>query len=221
MHDENSFPPLRDLPPGRLGAVKRDLLAEITGDAQPRRRAGLSFTRGRIALVGLATALALGSALALVLTLQAPRPSASSQSGPRTPPLYEPFTVKTTSGAQGVTSINLTVESPDSGASLQIQVLRSDASLPLQAMQQNPANQQVVYQEQVPMTDIPSPASGAAGTVARATWSGVLSPNDWTGGCQNSLYRIVAKIADPTGTYSSFSAPAHTLGGQWFNCSSG
>lgn len=107
-------------------------------------------------------------------------------------------------GAHGLRSINVTVESPSSGASLQIQVLGSD--------------QQVVYRQRVPMTDIASPASGAPGTVALASWSGVLSPTNWTGGCQNSLYRVVADIADPNGTHASFSAPAHTFKGQWFHC---
>ena len=122
--------------------------------------------------------------------------------------------VKPAVGAHAVSSINVTVESPSSGASLQIQVLRSNASGAVQAMQQSSADQQVVYQQQVPMTDIASPASGARGTVALASWSGVLAPTNWAGGCQNSLYRIVAEIAD----HASFSAPAHTFKGQWFRC---
>lgn len=169
-------------------------------------------TRRRLALA----ALAAGGAVALVVTLLASRPSQ-----PVTPPRYQPLTVDTTSGAQGVTSIHVTVESPDSGSSLQIQVLRSIAASPADAIQESPADQQVVFQEQVPMTDVASPVSGPPGPVARATWSGVLTPNQWTGGCQNSLYRIVANVADPSGTYSSFSNPAHIFKGKFFNCSSG
>ena len=166
-------------------------------------------------------ALAVGGVTALAVTLLASRPSGSSQPRSATPPRYPGLTVNTTSGAQGVTSIHVIVESPDSGSSLQIQVLRSNAAGPAEAVQESPADQQVVFQEQVPMTDVASPVSGPPGTVALATWSGVLTPNQWTGGCLNSLYRIVANVADPNGTYSSFSNPALIFKGEFFNCSSG
>jgi hypothetical protein len=136
-----------------------------------------------------------------VVALQSSPPRASSHL-PGTGP-YEPLVVKPVTGARGVTSVNVTVESRSRGASLQIQVLRSDAP---------GAGGASVYQQQVPMTDVASPTGGPPGAVARASWSGVLSPTTWTGGCQNSLYRIVAQITDPSGT-------AHTFKGQWFRCS--
>lgn len=223
MHDETSIPPLRNLPPGRLDAVKQHLMAEIAADARPRRRPTFSIAARRLTVVSVGAMLAVAGAAALVLMTQSqvPRSTTSSHSHSGVPPAYQPLTVNLSPGAQGVSSVNVAVDSPVSGASLQVQVLRSNASLPEQAMQESPANQQVVYQEQVPMTDVASPASGAPGTVALATWSGVLSPADWIGGCQNALYRVVAEIAAPSGTYSSFSAPAYTFSGQWFNCSTG
>lgn len=224
MYDETPIPPLRDLPPGRLDAVKRHLFTEITRDAHPQRRLIFARVPRRLALISVGAALALGGTAALVVaTTQAPRsqPSASSRSHPAVPPGFQPLALSFASGTQGVSTINVTVNSATANASLQIQVLRSDASQPLEAIQQSPADQQVVYQEQTPMTSIPSPASGALGTVALSTWSGVLSPTGWTGGCQNALYQVVAEIAAPSGSYSSFAAPAETYKGQWFTCSSG
>jgi hypothetical protein len=218
MTDKISFPPSLDLSPNELEIEMQQLLTAIAQLDRPRRRPTFALRPGRVALVAFGAVLA--GAAALVITMHTHPPTSSV---PRTarPPGFQPLALTFTSGGQGVSSINVTVNSPISDASLQIQVLRSDLSQPEQAMQQSPADQQVVYQEQIPMTNISSPASGPGGTVALATWSGVLATTDWTGGCQNALYRVVAEIAAPSGSYSSFSAPEDTFSGRWFNCSSG
>lgn len=222
MYDEPSIPPLRDLPPGRVDAVKRHLLTQITRDARPQRRRVFALAPRRLAVVSAGAALALAGAAVLIVTTQAPqKSSAPPRSHSSMPPGFQPLALSFTSGTQGVTSIDVTVNSPISDASLQIEVLRSDAAQPLQAELQSPADQQVVYQAQIPMSNVASSTNGAPGTVPMATWSGVLSTTDWTGGCQNALYSVVAKIAAPSGSYSSFSAPEDTFEGQWFNCSSG
>jgi hypothetical protein len=223
MTDQISFPPLHDPSPGELERRKQHLLSEIARDAHPRRRPSFALAPRRLAVVGAGAALAVAGVAALVITTQAPQsPSTvSSSSHSAMPPGFQPLALTFASGAQGVSSINVTVNSPISDASLQIQVFRSDASPPDQGETQSPADPQVVFQEQIPMTNISSPATGPGGTVALATWSGVLTTSDWTGGCQNALYQVVAEIAAPSGSYSSFSAPADTFKWRWFTCSSG
>lgn len=138
------------------------------------------------------------------------------------PPGFVPMSLNFTREGQAITSIGVTVNSPTRDATMQLQVLRSDASLPLQAMQDQ-TDRQVVFQEQVPMTNIESPATGPLGVVALSTWSGTLSPSDWDGGCQNMLYTVAAVVV-PSG--SSFANPTSVSGSQttearWFTCSSG
>jgi hypothetical protein len=53
---------------------------------------------------------------------------------------------------------------------------------------------QVVFQENVPMTDITSPISGPPGLELLSTWSGTLSPSDWTGGCGRGPYEITVQV---------------------------
>jgi hypothetical protein len=100
-------------------------------------------------------------------------------------------------------------------ATLQLQVLRTqDRVCPACSN----AEHQVVYQEQVPMTNIASPANGPAGVVALSTWSGTLSPSDWDGGCQNDFYTVAFKSA-PSG--SALLDGSQSGNAAYFRCSSG
>ena len=47
----------------------------------------------------------------------------------------------------------------------------------------------MVYQRPIPLT---APAAGQ-----QLTWSGVLAPSDWSGGCQDGLYAVVLIAVAP------------------------
>ena len=217
MDGSPSIPPLRDLPAGRVSTLKSRLLAEISHNRARRTRlfAPGARRRGAIAAVAAITA---ASVAGLVLTTQTdilPRHSSASHGARSHLPPSRPVTIDFTTGAKGVTAIDLAVNSPTSDASLQVQVLRSNATQPLQAMQESRTDQQVVYQERVSMTNLAPPADAIPGVTSLATWSGTLSPSDWTGGCQNSLYTVEISITAKDGT------PVRSGNSKWFTCSSG
>lgn len=220
MHDETSILPWHDLPQARLRTLKRHLLAEISraDTTAPKPRLNIASAPRRQAVVASCGVIAAAGVAALVVMTQAgaPRvnPSASHDHWSQMP-LIEPMALDFTMGSQGVTAINVTVNTALSDASLQIQVLRSNATQPLQALQQAPEDQQVVYSEQVSMSNVAPPASNVPGATTFSTWSGMLSPSDWTGGCQNSLYTVEASITTADGS------PAGSTEARWFNCSSG
>jgi hypothetical protein len=91
-------------------------------------------------------------------------------------------------GSGALSSIDLTVNPSMANATIEIEVLYSSAST---AADVTAANSQVVYQEQVPTT---SPGSGVNGL---STWSGTLSPSDWSGGCESGIYNILAVSVGP------------------------
>jgi hypothetical protein len=112
-----------------------------------------------------------------------------------------PIALRITRDAQRVTSIDVTVNNSSRNATVRLQVLRGSPYGP-------DSGRVVVFQKQIAMTNIAFPEAGPNGTVARATWSGTLSPSDWDGGCQRALYAVRAEGA---GT---------TMQSEWFSCSS-
>ncbi len=79
----------------------------------------------------------------------------------------------------------------------------------------------MVYKEQLPLT-VPSPGQPS-------TWSGVLSPSDWSGGCQSGTYTVdVIAVAPGTSLSQVVSETPVQLGndrnreidGANFNCQS-
>jgi hypothetical protein len=126
--------------------------------------------------------------------------------------LFAPMTLNFTYSGQAVTSIAVTVKATIADATVQLQVLRSDAARLPEA---NDASSKLVFQEQIPLTNIASPPPDAA----RSTWSGTLSPSDWDGGCQPGLYTVKTVVV-PAG--SSSDNPVHTISqAAWFRCSPG
>jgi hypothetical protein len=108
-----------------------------------------------------------------------------------------------------VTSIGMTIRASIADATLQVQVFRSDT---LQQPPPSPDNagSRLVFQEQVPMTNLAS--AEPDGTLS--TWSGTLSPSAWDGGCQNALYRIQTTVY-PAGSSTEW-GDGYTA---WFQCS--
>jgi hypothetical protein len=172
--------------------------------AETPARAAPLFTRRRMALA-LAACIAVAAPAVVFSGLFSSSHTPAQQSqGPITPrgPLgFMPITLHFTHGAQGITSIDVTVNSSVRDANMRLQVLRGHPYGP-------DSGRQVVFQEQVPMTNIGSPAVGPPGTVALSTWSGTLSPSDWDGGCQKALYAVQAQVG-------------MTALSEWFSCRSG
>jgi hypothetical protein len=176
---------------------------ETSAGAAPR------FTRRRIALALVVCVAVAAPAVVFSGLFSASHTPARQGQGPHPPrpgarpPAFTPIRLDFTRGAQGITSIGVTVNAPDRDAHLRLQVLRGNPYGP-------DSGRQVVFEGQsVPMTNIRSPAEGPHGTVALSTWSGTLSPSDWDGGCQNALYAVQAQGGGMTAL------------SPWFHCRSG
>jgi hypothetical protein len=100
----------------------------------------------------------------------------------------DPMSVTYNRSGGTLSSINLTVNPSMPDASIELQVLHSSAST---ASDVNTANSEVVYQAQVSATNTSSTAAEPS------SWSGTLSPSDWSGGCQSGLYQILAVSVGP------------------------
>ncbi len=161
---------------------------------EPPTRAAPLFTRRRIAL-----ALAACVAVAAVVFSGVFSSSHTVPRGAPRPLAFTPITLRFTRGAQGITSIHVTVNAPNRDASIRLQVLRGNPYGP-------DSGRKVVFQEQASMTNIESPAAGPPGTVALSTWSGTLSPSNWDGGCEKALYTVRA------------SNSAQITDAPWFSC---
>jgi hypothetical protein len=182
----------------------------------PTRAAPL-FTRRRMAL---ALAACIAVAVPAVVLSGALTSSHSAQQhqvtvAPRgaRPMGYEPITLDFTRSGQQITSISVTVNAPIRDATTRLQVLRTQNRV---CPACSNAEHQVVFQEQVPMTNIASPAEGPPGVVALSTWSGTLSPSNWNGGCQNAFYTVAFESA-PSGS----PIPSQSGNAAYFTCSSG
>ena len=176
------------------------------GDTRKQRRL---LTRRRTAVVLAAGIAVAAPAVAFSGVLSSSSAPQSSPPNPvlttrppavRTPLGFSPIALQLTRSGQRVTSIDVTVNAPTREATMLLQVLRGSPYGP-------DSNRTVVFQEQVPMTSIVSPANGPSGTVALSTWSGTLTPSDWDGGCQNALYTVKAV------------AGIQTTEAAWFRCS--
>jgi hypothetical protein len=113
-----------------------------------------------------------------------------------------PVTMDTNYDNGELTSIDLTLRSVHPETTLDVKVVRSDAA---QATDAGNASSQVVFDEQESPTVLDTTMQDAT----HATWSGTLTPSDWSGGCQTGLYRIEY----------SFGPEADSGSTDWFRCS--
>lgn len=184
--------------------------------SRPARR----FTQHRLGL-GLAVAACVAVAAPAVVFsgllpsahTTAPQRHGSSKLGGR-PMGFDPMTLDFMRGAEGISSINVTVNAPTADATMRLQVLRGSSDDP-------DSNRQIVFQEQVPMTNIAAPAQGPSGVVALSSWSGTLAPSDWDGGCQNMLYTVSAEVVPSGSSFASPPAGSQTVEARSFTCQSG
>jgi hypothetical protein len=122
---------------------------------------------------------------------------ANSQGIPAEPLQFSPINLNFARAAETTTSIDVTINAPTLGGTALLQVVRDPRA---DISYGNLAGGRVVFEEQVPMTDIASPDSGPPGTQALSTWSGTLSTSAWDGGCERGKYVITVKVspANPT-----------------------
>jgi hypothetical protein len=222
MTDKMTFPPLRDLPPSRHKARKQHLLSEIVRQPERRRLELPRIARLRLRYAVPAVAVICAAVGAVVFTgaLGGSTTNATGNSSGRVgsprggqPLGFMPINLDFTRSGQAITSIAVTVNSSVPDGTLQLQVLRGSPYGP-------DSGRQVVYQEQVPMTNVATPSNGPSGTVALSTWSGTLSPSDWDGGCQNASYAVAFAVV-PAGTAFENPLPStHEGWSEWFTCSS-
>lgn len=91
-------------------------------------------------------------------------------------------------GSGALSSVDVTVNPSMADATIEIEVLYSSASTGADV---TAANSQVVYQKQVSATNTASTVNGLS------TWSGTLTPSEWSGGCQSGIYNILALSVGP------------------------
>ena len=187
-------------------ATAQDLYVRAT--SAPRRA-----PRHRLA-VAIVTAAATGAAVAalVVSTGQTPKRRAM-------PMGFDPMALSFVRNGQSLASIAATIQAPIGGATMRLQVLRTEPSQLLPAMNHVPGSAQIVFQEQAAMTDISPPPTGPGGTVALSTWSGTLSPTDWTGGCQDELYNVSAVVVPAGSSYDDPPDGSQSVSSNWFRCS--
>jgi hypothetical protein len=131
------------------------------------------------------------------------------------PPGFDPITLAFRGNGRQIASIEVSVNAPLRDAAMQLWVMRQIAE-PYGYPAIGPAPcRQVVFQRQLPMTNIPSPPEGPRGTVALSAWSGTLVPGDWEGGCLKALYAVQAEVAPvvPSGY-----AEGMRVGSAYFTC---
>lgn len=148
---------------------------------------------------------------------QAAVPRSQPRPAPRgaRPMGFDPMTLNIARDGGAVTSVGVTVNAPARDAATLLQVITGSPYGHIVS----PATRKVVFQEQVPMTNIASPASGPNGTVALSTWSGTLSPSDWTGGCRHATYEVYATTVLSGTSFDNPSPGSVISGSQWFTCS--
>lgn len=163
-------------------------------------------TRNRLVAVAAVIALA-GIAGGLSLTLGGgsslkPWPIGPADGGAAGKISANPLTTEFTADGNEYTSIDASLLSMSSATTLELRVVRSDASDVADA---DSAANTVVFDEQVSMNaDDANPEDGPY-----STWSGTLTPSEWNGGCQQALYRIEYHFGDSE-LYGSSG---------WFQCS--
>jgi hypothetical protein len=198
--------------------VSRSDVLRRAGEAptRPARR----FTRPRLA-IGLALTACVAVAVPAVvfsgLFASSATPAPRGKPGGGHPLGYQPMALDFTRGSEGITSIRLTVNAPTRDATTLLQVITGSPYGHIVS----PATRKVVFQEQVPMTNIADPAQGPNGTVALSTWSGTLAPGDWDGGCQHGPYEVYATTVTSGASFDNPPDGSQIGGSQWFTCSSG
>jgi hypothetical protein len=231
MTEQISFPPLHEPTPSELQRRKQHLLSEISCApelgrlARARRAASLThswspirFSRARVVILATSAIVcaAASAGVYVVATQDSPKSPAHTATRGGTSsaivpaqPLVSPLRLDFTRSGSVITAVAVDVNAPIPNAMLQLQVLRGTTE------------RQVVFQEQLPMTNATPPTGSSTGAVAYSSWSGVLNPSNWTGGCQNASYTVSITVVPQSGGSNSSASGSQTAEAPWFTCSGG
>jgi ABC-type Fe3+ transport system permease subunit len=182
MTDKTSFPPLRDLPPGRHDLRKQYLLAEIARESNPRR---LSW-RGSLGPIHPLVAVPAAAAICvMVIALVVPGFLGHSGSkGNLNVAQPSPLTLRYVRSDGVLSAIPMTVTALSRGATAQIRVVRGTK------------HSTVVFERSGRIRKA-VPSTWLGRSIMRFTWPLVLRPAAWKGGCGHARYRIKVLIKEP------------------------
>lgn len=199
MADRHSIPPLRQLPAVQLDARRDHLLTEINHES---RRSPLKGTPRRLVVLGACAiaAAAIASALALSLGGSSTPDLSGRGSSLRGEPFPYRIRLRYVRRSGVLVAIPLTVKAPYINASVRVKVVRGPRPL------------ETVFEHSAPMHDIAHPSRFGM----RSTWSSVLRPVQWRGGCQHAPYKI--EVFFRRGGPSRRSFAARFENGSFFRC---
>lgn len=179
-------------------ATMRAAYAEATRPARRLTPPALTSRRWRLTALAAAAATCAVAGAAIYAAAHGGTDAARPRTTTPAHPLgFDPITLGFSRSGQDITSVAVTVQASIADAAMQLQVVQGSPYGPA-------SSRQTVFQEDVPMTNVSSPAPGPSGTAALSTWSGTLSTSDWEGGCQDTPYSVIATVV-PSG--SSFASP--------------
>lgn len=183
---------LRRFAAGADDADWRDVLARA-GETRKRGSRRLRRRSLTLALAGCAVAAAAAGVITSGVLSSSHSPGPQGRGHATANPLqWSPVELSFARDANGgLKSIDVTVNAATLGGTAEIQVVQG------QLIKSRPdfSSGQVVFQEQVPMSNVSSPPSGTPGTVILSTWSGTLSPSNWNDGCQNAPYAVTVQVS--------------------------
>lgn len=193
------IPPLHELPADRLEARKSHLLAEIT----PAEKSRVTRRAPRALLVVLlasgAAVAAVAAVLALTLGGGSTTPNSSGGHHSNGGPFPYRFRLHYVRRSGTLVAIPVTIEAPYTNASVRVRVVRG-------------AKREVVFERSARMHDLARPTRSGM----RSSWSSVLKPNHWRGGCGRSQYKVEIFVRRGRPSGRPFAARIET--GSFFSC---
>ena len=176
MAERDSIPPLRELSGVRLEARKDHLLSEVVHEStpSPKPRGG----RRRVLVLGACAMAAVAIASTLALSLGGSGNPGASGRGSLFRGEPFPYRVRIRYLRKGSVLVGIPIKAmaPYTNASVRVTVLRGRGVRPLE----------IVFQHSARMHDIINPSRLGM----RSTWSSVLRPVRWRGGCQRAGYKV-------------------------------
>lgn len=181
MTDKSSFPPMRDLPPGRHELRKQHLLVEIARTSDSRRL----WWRGVRPVRPLVTVPVAAAICVTVIALVVPGLLGRQESkGNVNVAQPSPLTLRYVRRHGVLTAIPLTVAAFSRGATAQIRVVRG-ISHPTVVFERSGRVRKAI------------PSTWLGRSILRFAWPLVLRPAAWNGGCEHARYRIKVLIKEP------------------------
>jgi hypothetical protein len=193
------IPPLHELSADRLEARKNHLLAEITPAAKSRVTRRARRARLVVLLAAGAAVATVAAVLALTLGGGSTTPNSSGRGHSNGGPFPYRVRLRYVRRSGTLVAVPLTVEAPYRNASVRVRVVRG-------------TKREVVFRRTARMHDLARPTRSGM----RSSWSSVLKPSHWRGGCERSQYKV--EIFVRRGRPSGGPSAARIETGSFFTC---